>query len=576
MWNGRIVLTVLITFAIIVSGTASGAVLRTSQTADTNNTVSTTINWTRAVDGEITDMDTDGDTIYVASGDTIHAFNASSGNKLWQETLPTPDFVDIKSISVDGSYLTARDNDFYENLYAVDLSTGNYIWQEQFDNDWFSGTVANETVFTAVDTGFGETTYQARHAQNGTIKWKHIFQFDVNWYYTFGDENYLSNSNQIVRYDHSNGLQYKTGDGSQYLPIPLSERLYAFSDSDIQNDEFTPHLIIYDRETGVRETAVSIDHQAYHVQIAVNGTNRLFALLDNGEENEVVGYDKESGTREYTLSPDEDLTKINANGQYLFGATTNGDLLFYNQSDETRLAKRILGSSKAVGLLASPDTAIIATKQGNIYSVSIDSSTDDGSSDDDSGDSGDGTDDNKTDTESKPLLLNSQNTTTAPNSTATITYNVTNVNGSPVSGLAIDIGSLPADWTIKSQSADGATWSSNETTWLWLQRSDGQSAIADLKLQIPNSTDPGEYTITATVSSGKISERSMTAQVTVTESGTQTVEQAVKGSDGSISITEIQQAILWWASDQEVPNTGGKKLGITKLQSLIQQWASGS
>lgn len=55
---------------------------------------------------------------------------------------------------------------------------------------------------------------------------------------------------------------------------------------------------------------------------------------------------------------------------------------------------------------------------------------------------------------------------------------------------------------------------------------------------------------------------------------TQSIANAIAGSDGRIGITDIQQAIQYWASDSAVPNTDGQTIGITKLQQLIQRWAS--
>jgi hypothetical protein len=62
---------------------------------------------------------------------------------------------------------------------------------------------------------------------------------------------------------------------------------------------------------------------------------------------------------------------------------------------------------------------------------------------------------------------------------------------------------------------------------------------------------------------------------TVTFTSTTCVDGAVAGSDGTISLTEIQEAINWWAEGVEVPDTGGETISLSKIQSLINVWAEG-
>ena len=47
----------------------------------------------------------------------------------------------------------------------------------------------------------------------------------------------------------------------------------------------------------------------------------------------------------------------------------------------------------------------------------------------------------------------------------------------------------------------------------------------------------------------------------------------IAGPDGRIGLTEIQQAINYWAEDTAVPGTDGRVIGLTMVQSLINTWA---
>jgi len=61
-------------------------------------------------------------------------------------------------------------------------------------------------------------------------------------------------------------------------------------------------------------------------------------------------------------------------------------------------------------------------------------------------------------------------------------------------------------------------------------------------------------------------------------SGTLTVAEAVAqgGNDSQIESGEIQQAINWWATGSEVPNTGGETISSAQIQQLINAWATGA
>lgn len=57
------------------------------------------------------------------------------------------------------------------------------------------------------------------------------------------------------------------------------------------------------------------------------------------------------------------------------------------------------------------------------------------------------------------------------------------------------------------------------------------------------------------------------------ESSTRCVDGVVAGEDDVIGLTEIQEAINWWAEGAIVPNTGGETISLSKIQALIDAWA---
>lgn len=177
---------------------------------------------------------------------------------------------------------------------------------------------------------------------------------------------------------------------------------------------------------------------------------------------------------------------------------------------------------------------------------------------------------------SAPVSLSVADASGAPNDTVTVTFNLTNTNATSLSGPALKVTDYPSSWAIDSHSDAGSTYSesSGTPTWLWLSISAGASKQPTITFDVPNSTQPGDYTITgqAQVSDGSVV--NATGTVTISQSGSRTINDEIAGSDGRIGITDIQRAIRLWAQNKAVPNTGGKSLGIVKIQELIRQWAS--
>lgn len=94
----------------------------------------------------------------------------------------------------------------------------------------------------------------------------------------------------------------------------------------------------------------------------------------------------------------------------------------------------------------------------------------------------------------------------------------------------------------------------------------------------PQDGDAGTYTVTVTTDDGQDT-ATESFQLTVEEQssgGELTIEEAVAsygdGDDSKIEFQEIQQAINWWQTDSEVPNTGGQTIDFQQIQQLINLW----
>lgn len=82
----------------------------------------------------------------------------------------------------------------------------------------------------------------------------------------------------------------------------------------------------------------------------------------------------------------------------------------------------------------------------------------------------------------------------------------------------------------------------------------------------------GDQSVTLTVTDGDGNTDTVTQTVSIGD--VQTIDEAIAGSDNTIGLSEIQQAIQYWATGSAVPGTDGKTIGLTKLQELIGEWAN--
>ncbi|WP_017342043.1 malectin domain-containing carbohydrate-binding protein, partial [Halorubrum sp. T3] len=125
----------------------------------------------------------------------------------------------------------------------------------------------------------------------------------------------------------------------------------------------------------------------------------------------------------------------------------------------------------------------------------------------------------------------------------------------------------------------GYTWTQTAGPDAGLSQSDGETAT----FTAPKVDTESMIGFQLSVSDGQDSdtdEVNVTVQPVADEppaDDTMTVAEAVAtgGEDDSlIEDAEIQQAINWWATDSEVPDTGGETIGDSEIQQLINYWAT--
>ncbi|MBX0293817.1 hypothetical protein [Haloarcula nitratireducens] len=155
------------------------------------------------------------------------------------------------------------------------------------------------------------------------------------------------------------------------------------------------------------------------------------------------------------------------------------------------------------------------------------------------------------------------------------------IDGDGVHGPLIDA-NVPDGWTVEAVDDDGGTYKSSTNEWLWLTAGD---YTVTYTLTVPSTASAGEYTVENEGSGIYPSTSEYVADtdaVTVTVESTEamTVREAVAsygdGDDSRVEDGEIQQAVNWWQTDAEVPNTGGQTIDDATIQQLVSDWVTGA
>lgn len=107
-------------------------------------------------------------------------------------------------------------------------------------------------------------------------------------------------------------------------------------------------------------------------------------------------------------------------------------------------------------------------------------------------------------------------TTVEPGESTRLEYNLTNTNASERTGVALSL-DTPSNWDISPRTTNEGLWASDTKTLFWQSIDANTTKTATLVLSVPGDTEPGTYTINATVSDSQNNTATANVTVTVTE-----------------------------------------------------------
>ena len=103
--------------------------------------------------------------LYIGAGQSLYAFNATTGQRVWQIAAPGG-LSNSAPVVADGVVYIGG---FYNNLYAVDAQTGATLWLARTGNV-INGSAA--VAYGLVYIGSGDGVLYAYHAHTGSLAWK--------------------------------------------------------------------------------------------------------------------------------------------------------------------------------------------------------------------------------------------------------------------------------------------------------------------------------------------------------------------------------------------------------------------
>jgi hypothetical protein len=99
----------------------------------------------------------------------------------------------------------------------------------------------------------------------------------------------------------------------------------------------------------------------------------------------------------------------------------------------------------------------------------------------------------------------------------TLQYDLTNREDTTIGDVVMDIGDLPAEWTIASATFDDSDrqWSGSDTRGVGLLDFGGDEMILEVQIQLPANASAGKYRIPVTVTAGDATHHQRNASVSV-------------------------------------------------------------
>lgn len=128
-----------------------------------------------------------------------------------------------------------------------------------------------------------------------------------------------------------------------------------------------------------------------------------------------------------------------------------------------------------------------------------------------------------------------------PGNNTTVTFTAANT-GTSESGYILNV-SAPNDWNITAQSADGGTWNSAESKWLWQTVNANESVRPSVTLHVPDNASETNYSIRATLLSSDGTEAVTTQEITVQNSTTSEPTPKPSGETATVNISTSEDEI---------------------------------
>lgn len=145
----------------------------------------------------------------------------------------------------------------------------------------------------------------------------------------------------------------------------------------------------------------------------------------------------------------------------------------------------------------------------------------------------------------EPAAANSSGpSVAAPGDAVTVSITVTNT-GAETGGYVGNV-SLPANWTVEAQAADGAIWNSGDRAWLWQSIAPDSPTTATITATIPANATIGTYNVTTAVKSSD--------RVEATTSHTIAVENTSAASEQATAETAKPEETA--GTDDRIPGFG--------------------
>lgn len=329
--------------------------------------------WTWHAGGSANVLGIHGDDIYVSAQQTIFQLDRESGEVNWEYSIADDyDWLNLETAPVytNGTVIFSFNGLSSQRIWAVDEETGEGLWEHDPGAGFEGPTASGNAVYLTVSSGFLTSNITALDVHTGQELFSNGLGTSSYGIAATSNAVFVAGSAGLLKVSHLGEILWSKSAPANYPPIVNDERVIIHSSEDPHADEFSPHFIGYDADTGLRETATETSWDSWEISTYERVDGQL--LLRKGDiydsSSSIHLFDVPSMELQLDTEVNDGTYTAEYSGDRIFISTASKELVVLNARNGTSIYNRSFEDD--LDTLAASNDQVIVPVSETIYSLS--------------------------------------------------------------------------------------------------------------------------------------------------------------------------------------------------------------